>query len=119
MPNRNRYAVIRYSELTDRHLELIRTTGINAHRETLLTTPDRVSPKLCLVKWDHEISQQIPEALAAIQLIIDAGIPIWTEQEARDYFADPYCDFLEDPAGSSSSSSSIDSSSSSSSVNIN
>jgi hypothetical protein len=41
------------------------------------------------VAWDHDIAQQIPEALAAIQRIIDEGIPIWNEEESRDHVKEP------------------------------
>jgi hypothetical protein len=109
-----KYAVIRYSELTDDHITLIRATGVNSYRWSIVTTPENVEPKRCIVEWDNDIAKNIPEAVAAIQRIIDEEIPIWDEYQMREYLQDPYCPFNLDPPGSSSSSSSIDSSSSSS-----
>jgi hypothetical protein len=111
-----KYAVIRYSELTDDYINLIRITGINSYRHSIVTTPDFVEPRRCIVEWDHDIAQQIPEATAAIQRIIDEGIPIWNGSQMQEYLSDPSNPFNPDQEDAFSSSSSIDSSSSSSSA---
>ena len=87
-----RYASIRYEELTNEHVNLIRTTGVNSYDNSLLRSTEAynaANPERCIVAWDHDIAQQIPEALAAIQRIIDEGIPIWNEEESRDHVKEP------------------------------
>jgi len=110
-----KYAVITYTNLTEGHIALIRATGVNTYRESIYSTPDHVNPKKCIVEWEDTIAQQIPQAVVAIQEIIDSGVEIWDEDEMKAYLDDPSNPFYEEPSGySSSSTSSIDSSSSSS-----
>ena len=116
-----KYAVIHHSSLQDIHIQLIRATGVNTTRESVMTTHQNYEPKMCIVEWEDTIAQQIPAAVVAIQEIIDAGISLMTETEMREYLADknnPFYYVSDLNSEEMSSSSSIDSSSSSSSVSL-
>ena len=99
MPNRNKYALIYYDRLTDGHINLMWSTGLNITRENILisTPTDPLEKPLCLVKWDFAIAEQIPEALAAIQEILDEGVTIMTEQEMQIALASPDSPFYQEP----------------------
>lgn len=99
MPNRNKYALIYHDRLTDEHIALMRATGLNITREHLLvsTPTDPLEKPLCLVKWDYAIAEQIPEAMAAIQQIIDEGVQIMTEREMQAYIASVDSPFYKEP----------------------
>jgi len=110
-----KYAVIHYNSLTDGHILLIRATGMNTTRESIYQSGPNYEPTLCIVEWEDSVAQQIPQAVVAIQEIIDAGVEIRDEANMRAYLLDPSSPFHTEPEGySSSSTSSIDSSSSSS-----
>jgi hypothetical protein len=110
-----KYAIIHHNLLTDGHISLIRATGMNTTRESIGVTIDSEGESFCIVEWEDTIAQQIPQAVIAIQEIIDAGVEIRDEANMRAYLLDPTSPFYTEPLGySSSSTSSIDSSSSSS-----
>ena len=116
-----KYAIIHYANLLDIHIQLIRATGCNTTRESIARSHPNYEPEMCIVEWEDTIAQQIPEAVAAIQEIIDAGVTIMTEAEMQTYLSNTdnpfyYVPDLNQEEMSSSSSSSIDSSSSSSSI---
>ena len=93
----NKYAVIYASRLTDDHIALIRATGMNTIADSLKRTPTNYEPEMVIVEWEDTIAQQIPEAVAAIQEIIDEGVTIRDEAEMREYLADPNNPFYEEP----------------------
>lgn len=88
-----KYAIIHYSELLDAHINLIRATGVNTSRESVLRSRPDISPELCLLEWEDDLAQTIPEAVAAIQQMVDAGVEFLTEEQARVYMNDPASPF--------------------------
>jgi len=89
----SKYAIIHYSELLDSHINLIRATGVNTTRESVLRSRSDVVPEVCLLEWDDDIAQGIPEAVAAIQQMADAGVEFLTEAQACAYMNDPTSPF--------------------------
>ena len=95
-----KYAVIYSNRLTQEHIELIRITGINSYDFSLARTPDSwnaTNDEMVIVEWDHDIAQQIPEAMAAIQQMIDEGVTIRSEAEMQAYLIDTSNPFYEPP----------------------
>lgn len=88
-----KYAVIHYSSLQDIHIQLIRATGMNTTRESVMTTHQNYEPKMCIVEWEDTIAQQIPAAVVAIQEMIDAGVVLMSESEIKVYLSDPESPF--------------------------
>jgi hypothetical protein len=112
-----KYAIIHYANLQEVHIQLIRATGCNTTRESIARSHPNYEPEMCIVEWEDTIAQQIPEAVAAIQEIIDAGVTIMTEAEIKAYLStegNPFYYVPDLDVEEMSSSSSIDSSSSSS-----
>ena len=95
-----KYAVIYSNRLTENHIGLIRLTGVNSYDYSLVRTPDSwnaTNDEMVIVSWDHNIAQQIPEAMEAIQQIIDEGVTIRTGPEMQAYLADSSSPFFEEP----------------------
>ena len=92
-----KYAAIYTDRITPEHIELIRTTGVNSYSESFLKTKPGYTPEMVLISWDQDIAEQIPEAMAAIQQIIDEGVIILDELGAKDYVNDPSSPFYHAP----------------------
>jgi len=88
-----KYAIIYYSELLDSHINLIRATGVNTTRESVLRSRPDVTPTMCLLEWEDDLAQMIPEAKAAVQQMAEAGVEFLTEEQARVYMNDPTSPF--------------------------
>jgi hypothetical protein len=93
----NKYAVIYASRLTNEHIALVRATGMNSTADSLKRSSVGYEPEMVIVEWDDTIAQQIPEAVIAIQEMLDEQVIIRTESEMREYLADPNNPFYEEP----------------------
>jgi hypothetical protein len=92
-----KYAAIYTDRITPQYIELIRTTGVNSYSDSFLRTKPGYTPEMVLISWDEDIAVQIPEAMAAIQQIIDEGVIIRDELGAKDYVNDPSSPFYHAP----------------------
>jgi hypothetical protein len=92
-----KYAVIYASRLTDDHIALVRATGMNTTADSLKRSSVGYEPEMVIVEWEDTIAQQIPEAVIAIQEIIDEGVIIRTEAEMREYLDNDTNPFYEPP----------------------
>lgn len=92
-----KYAAIYTDRITPEHIELIRTTGVNSYSDSFLKTKPGYTPEMVLICWEDTIAQQIPEAVAAIQQIIDEGVTIRDELGAKQYVNDPASPFYHAP----------------------
>jgi len=93
----NKYATIYASRLTASHIQLIQATGMNSTADSLKRTPVGVDPEMVIVEWEDTIAQQIPQAVLAIQEILDEGVIIRTEAQMQEYLADDTNPFYEAP----------------------
>jgi hypothetical protein len=93
----NKYAIIYASRLTNDHIVLVRATGMNSTTDSLKRTPTGYEPEMVIVEWEDTIAQQIPEAVIAIQEIIDEQVIIRTESEMREYLDNDTNPFYEEP----------------------
>ena len=92
-----KYAVIYASRLTADHITLIRATGLNSTADSLKRTPVDYEPEMVIVEWDDLIAQQIPQAVEAIQEMLDEGVIIRDEFQMREYLLDETNPFWEEP----------------------
>lgn len=92
-----KYAIIFSDRITDEHIQLIRITGVNTYFDSLIKTRPDYSPEMRIIEWEHNIAEQIPEAVQAIDQMISEGVIIRNEAEMRDYLADETNPFYVDP----------------------
>jgi hypothetical protein len=92
-----KYAIIYTDRVTTGHITLIRATGMNSYADSLICTKPGYVPEMCILEWEDTIAQQIPQAVEAIQEMIDEGVIIRDEFEMQEYLADDTNPFYEAP----------------------
>lgn len=92
-----KYAAIYTDRITPEHIQLIRTTGVNSNMDTFPRTKPGYVPEMVLIEWEHYVAQQIPEAMAAIQQMIDEGVNIMEHDEVLVYLNDINSPFYIEP----------------------